>query len=340
MEKFPNFDIDKFLEEQKLDPKFECRSDKGNIEYSINCLNPECNEGRPDQEHKLWINDQTGGWCCYRCGMGGGPITLVMKVLRAGFRDATKILKGSVDASSLTLMNYTLHDNYLDIDLGFEDEVMEREVELPYGYEPVEGPHPYLKGRGVPWQLAKSLGWGFCDSGTMKNRLIVPIFQQDRVVFWQARDILDTDHPDWGDKKEYRKVRNPLGVSARRVLYNYDIAKKYKSVILTEGFMDCVKAGPNAMATNGKKLHARQIELLMDAGVEEVTLLWDRDAFTDGKKKDGKWTKPPSAIRYGRMLKDFFVTKFAILPNDKDPGSYKLRSKELKTIIENAKEMR
>jgi len=313
-------------------------ADDGHLEVSMCCLNPRCNDDREDHEYKMWINLDSGVYVCYRCDEKGGVVKFVMKVLSCGFTTALRLLKGSINPADLNLMSLTLHNE--EIVMETEDE--DKEIELPYSYEQIKGPLPYLAERGVPWELAMNLGWGISKAGYTKDRIIVPTFQKDRVVFWQARDILNKSHPDYGDKKKYRKVLNPKGVSARKVLYNYDNAKKYKKLVLVEGFMDCVKVGMNCMATNGKKLHARQVELLISAGVEEVTLMWDRDSYTDGKrdKETKQWVKHPSAIKAGMLLSSVLKVKYAVLPDKRDPGDYNIGSKELKAIINEAKELK
>lgn len=312
----------------------------GHLEVSICCYDPECNEGEPDREFKMWVNEDKGTYICYRCGERGSIVRLIMKVAACAFENAIRILKGKIQDGDLNFMIFKLHDREDDIVLDHEEEISAREIELPYSYEPINKPHPYLTKRGVPWEIAKALGWGISKTGYTADRLIVPTFQENRLVFWQARDILDELHEHWGDKKFYRKVLNPKGVSARHVLYNYDNAKEYSTIIITEGFMDATKVGLNAVSTNGTNVHARQVELLRETKAETVILLWDIDSYMGKKdKKTGKMGVPP-AIKAGRILRDFFRVKHAILPDNKDPGDYDLGSEELKKIIENAKETR
>jgi hypothetical protein len=337
MEKYPQFDLTGFMTDNKMD--FKEHPADGHLEVSICCYDSRCNEGNPDKEFKMWINEDKGTYICYRCGEYGSVVRLIMKIATCTFENALRVLKGKITEGDLNIFMFKLVDTENDIVMDYDEETTAKEVELPYSYIPITGPHPYLEERGVPWQIAKAMGWGISATGYTANRIIVPTFVNNRLVFWQARDMLNEKHEHWGDKKEYRKVLNPKGVSARHVLYNYDNAKDNKTIIITEGFMDCTKVGLNAVATNGTNIHAKQIELLRESKVETVTLLWDRDSYK-GKidKKTGKMKIPP-AIKAGRTLKDFFQVKHAILPDSRDPGDYEINDKRLEEIILNAKEV-
>jgi hypothetical protein len=230
----------------------------------------------------------------------------------------------------IEVINLSLNERDFELDKDDSEEM--KEIPLPSSFLAIEGPIPYLEERDVPWKLARSLGWGISKSGFTKDRLIVPMFVNRKVVFWQARDMLNEKHIDWGNKKIYRKVRNPVGGSARTVLYNFDVAKKYDHIVIVEGFMDCVKTGLNVMATNGKKLHDKQIELLRTTQAKKITIFWDRDAYSDGYTKRS-CEVPCSAERAAQKLRNFFEVDFAIPPDERDPGSFKFGSKELKRIL-------
>lgn len=326
--KFTNFKHDEFLIQHDI--SWKCHESDGHVEYALNC--PMCVENgldKPDRKHKLWVNFQDGTFYCYRCAWTGGLPRLIGGLLNTtDYMQIFKILKGD-PLDQLEFMNLPLQQKDF-VPFGEEDGL--REIDLPHGYEPIDGPNDYLEYRGVPWEYARDKMWGISHIGYTKNRIIVPTFMNGKIVFWQARAT-------WEEKSdEFKKVLNPTGVSARSVLYNFDEAKEHSSIVLVEGFMDSVKAGSNSMATNGKNLHTQQVDWLLKTKAKEITILWDADAWTDHKETKDKY-KRSSIHRAVDLLRSYsFVVKAVKLPPGIDPGTFQFESAKLRTIINMAKE--
>ena len=325
--RFPNFDIEAFLSEHNRDWKvFDSATHK---EIAINC--PSCisrGEPTPDEGKKCWVNAEKGTFYCYRCHWAGSLVRLVMKLMNSPMHTALKILRGSL-LDPMEHLDLRLFNEKIEPDEADDSELPE--VELPYGYEPIEGPHPYLEKRDIPWTYARDNDWGIGTAGFTKNRIIVPMFMDSRIVFWQARAT-------WEESgKDFKKVLNPKGVSARKVLYNYDKAKNFKEIVIVEGFTDAVKVGDNAVATNSKVLHTQQVEYLKDSNAKSIVLCWDLDAWTDSKPKARD--KRCSIHKATDLLRSYgFKVKAVKLPAGKDPGSFAFNSKTLRQLIETAKE--
>ncbi len=322
---FPNFDVESFFLEHKKE--YRIHNSHEHQEVAINC--PSCTENgepTPDQNQKLWINMEKGRFYCYRCQWRGNLVGLVMKLQNCPKDTAMQMLKGT-SLDPLDHLNLTLNIEKYDLEEDYDEEL--REVELPYGYEPLMKQHPYLEKRGIPWQYADRNDFGIGVAGHVKDRIIVPMYVDDRLVFWQARATWDEP-----DNKKFKKVLNPSGVSARNILYNYDVAKRFEEIILVEGFTDAIKVGPDAVATNSKVLQPIQVEYLKDSKAKSIVIMWDLDAWTDGKKRKDKRSSVDKAADY---LKSFgFKVKGAKLPKGRDPGSFKYRSSTLRKLISKA----
>lgn len=330
IKRYANFNFEGFLTEHSLE--WRVYDSEDHKEFAINC--PECinrGEPHPDTKQKLWINTETGFFNCYRCGWAGSFLRLIQNLANCRFEEAIRILRGkSVD--EVGNLKLVLHHEHAEKQ---EQEEELREIDLPYGYQPIDHPHPYLEKRGVPLEYAIRNDWGISTAGYTKDRIIVPTFMNQRLVFWQARATWESDDSD------FKKVLNPKGASARAILYNYDTAKEFQDVVIVEGFMDSVKAGPNSMATNGKRLHPHQAEWLMRAGIKTITLAWDADAWTDARvhKKTGKLIKPCSIKQATDLLRSYgFKVKAVKFPPKRDPGSFRYNSKKLAQILADAKE--
>jgi len=316
-ERYPNFNLKEYL----VDNDFEYRSYEadGHEELATNC--PMCierGETTADVKRKLWINAEEGKYFCYRCKWSGNLVWFIRKISNTNIEGAYKILRGTIldplDHLSLKLFSEDV--------VWIEEDVELRPIDLPYGYRKLNESHEYMKGRKVPFEHAEKNDWGIGVAGFCKDRLIVPTFMEDQLVFWQARATWESDD------KEFRKVLNPQGVSARKVLYNYDEAKSHEVIYITEGFMDCCKVGENAVATNGKNLHPEQVAWLEKTNAKTVILAWDYDSWTDGTKR-----KPSSIQKASDMLKMKFSVKAVKFPKGRDAGSYASNSPELKNIL-------
>lgn len=333
--KYPSFDIQQFFIDNDIEWKTYSGGDHD--EYAVNC--PKCHErgeSTTDKKQKLWINHTKGSFFCYRCQWTGTMTRLVQGLIGTSYLNAIKIVRGSI-MDSMDFLNLTLHVEKFE---KFEEENEIKEIELPHGYEPIEGPHPYLKKRGIPWQYAQRHDWGISVAGYTKDRIIVPTFMNNKLVFWQARATWEPSDVETEDENDImlKKVLNPKGASARHVLYNYDRAKEYETIVIVEGFIDAVKVGPNAVATNGKNLHPAQVEFLRRTKAKKIIMLWDADSWTDGRMLHGK-RKPSSMQKAVELLRSAnFEVLAAQLPAGRDPGSFKYKSPLLKQIISKAKE--
>jgi hypothetical protein len=327
--KFPNFDIEIFLKERNREYKIHNSYD--HVEVATNC--PMCQhrgEPTPDTKKKLWINPKNGRFICYRCSWSGDFIDLIRGFDKCSLYSAIKILKGK-PLDPFENLNLFLEIENFEIDDTPINNL--KEIELPYGYNAISRPHPYLKERGVPLEYAIEHEWGISDAGYTKDRLIVPFYMEDKLVFWQARATWEDP-----DNENFKKVLNPSGVSARHILYNYDNAIEYDEIIIAEGFMDACKIGEDAIATNGKNLHPQQVEHLIQAGVKKVILCWDADAWSDGARKKNKLSSVQKATDLLRLWG--IKVRAARMPEGRDPGSFPYNSEELRAIIREAKEPR
>jgi len=335
-DRFPNFNLTGFLEDKSID--YRVHDSDTHKEVAICC--PECinrGEARLDTKYRLWINARTGLFYCYNCDWTGPLPRFIQTIEKVEYDQAIRILRGEL-LDPLEHLHLSLDAGqpgwYEEVTAPEKEEL--KEVEFPFGYSQVTGPNPYLEKRGIPWEVARDGEWGTSDVGFCKNRLIVPTFMETRLVFWQARAMWESD------EKGFKKVLNPSGVSARAVLYNYDVAKEFKRVILVEGFTDAVKVGENAMATNGKKLHPQQVDWLRKTEAEEIIIMWDADAWTDQKyhrtgKLKGKLKHEASIAQAADLLKEFFEVRLVRLPKDIDPGKLPYKHPVFEKIISRAR---
>jgi hypothetical protein len=105
------------------------------------------------------------------------------------------------------------------------------------------------------------------------DSLLFPVFYKEELVGWQARYV--------GSKVKKLKYMHvfPKG----EYLYNYDNACVFTNVVVVEGVKKAWKF-PNAVATLGKGITAKQIQLLDHW--EEITLMYDGEDRTQSKARE------------------------------------------------------
>ena len=142
----------------------------------------------------------------------------------------------------------------------------------------------YLRSRGYdPVELGTNFNVAYCEFAEPKypaaaDRIVASVVMDGELVGWQCRYIGDIDWKKAGFAKYYTRP----GMPKRLMFYNYDQAKKYPLVVLTEGISDVWAVGPQAIAMLGKKLHASQERLLCSTwGKGLVALLLDPDAKSE-----------------------------------------------------------
>ena len=167
--------------------------------------------------------------------------------------------------------------------LSLIDDPTEERLETPkleVSEWPVSHAHPitvpesaeginYLQGRGVPEAIAAEYGIAY---SSLTRRVIIPIIMNGICYGWQGRAI-DQVEPGF-------RMRNNPGLNRASVVMFYDRLLTSKHAILAEGPFDALKfhlAGGN-VCTMGKAVSRRQIELLIESGVQKVYLALDKDA--------------------------------------------------------------
>ena len=158
----------------------------------------------------------------------------------------------------------------------------------------------YLKGRGFdPEELDRDFAFRYCAKGRWfpnvpfdaSNTLVIPIYSDNNFIGWQARllfnpketsdDVLVamgyTARKENGELKRPPKYLTSPGLNKKEILYNVDWAKKYDTVVVTEGVFDCIRVGRQGVATLGKLVSDYQKKMFISLW-KTVVLLLDPDA--------------------------------------------------------------
>jgi hypothetical protein len=292
--------------EADLGPGIEVRPG----EWEFNC--PFCQRhGDPDPSHHLGVNVEKGAYHCWRCGAKGRLRALLPRgwTFPAGPPGGRDGRCASPRRPSRPEQG-TLGLGEVDHEIpGYvpctTDPAEFNEVEMVYNHRMVRD---YARNRGV-----EPVRFPCGSSLELPQRLVWPITQEGRLVYYQARTIKAYVEP---------KMLNPDASWGRKsdVLWGFDLAGRRRDVLVVcEGPFDAVavwrKAGQAAVAVLGCEISATQARLIDYLRPGRAVVLFDGDA---GMKAKG------SAYRLRRICRPSIDVAYVRWPEDlvsEDPDS-------------------
>ncbi len=264
--------------------KFDAVTRDG-VEYQMRC--PKCF----DKKRHLGINIEVGVSNCFRCSFKPVLRELLVEYGGLSFSDVQELLGETVTKVKVK-----------------SDEV--KIASLPDGYERLENVREGLGVLSRLWLQEQRIdedSWEELQLGVVikKNsnyfgRLIIPVLDDRKVVYWLGRALLDTISP---------KYMFP-DISRSNVLWgmNY-LSNERKEVFITEGWKDAYRV--KGIALLGSSMSEGQIEKLQSRLGESVvvSVMLDRDAW-------GKGFKIANNLR--KIVKNDI--RLYLLHGEKDPG--------------------
>jgi len=170
---------------------------------------------------------------------------------------------------------------------------------VPIWDERIPSINKYAEARGFPPKLLSYLGVAGCLRGTYAGRLILPVFRDGKLVFWQARDALG--------RENVGKYLSPRGASSGNCVFNLERSATYDETIICEGWFSALRTGPDAVATFTCNLTETQVQLMKLAGVTRVCLCYDPDAWAlKPHQLDRGFKEPPMQRALTRLVKSGF----------------------------------
>lgn len=198
----------------------------------------------------------------------------------------------------------------------------------------------YLEGRGYDRnKLSYLYQVGWCASSTMRNvrsRIIIPVIFDGKEVGWMARLAQDGELTTVGGYT-IPKYYNMPGFRRQTCLYNYDNAKHYKSIIIVEGALDCIRVGGPAVALLGKSISMQNAERLSalvhkTGGMLVVALDPDQSIAEQGTRHHIEIAADKLRSKLGKEHEKRVMPFY--LPSGVDPG--KLERVEFQRLLRSA----
>ena len=138
--------------------------------------------------------------------------------------------------------------------------------------------HPYLEERCVDLETINHFGIGFCGRGMMKDRVCIPIHDENGELVAYAGRWANNDVPD-----DVEKYMLPPKFAKSKVLFNLHrvAAMEVEHVVVVEGYFGAMRLHAlrvPVVAVMGTSISEEQVALLVAAGVKRVTVLMDGDS--------------------------------------------------------------
>lgn len=227
-------------------------------------------------EDPFHANTEKNNFHCFAgsCGKRGNVLDLVAAMEKCTVRDAALKL---VEWFSIGGSLHPKPEGQNDTQLAREETAERGEAStgnppLKFQLKGIDPAHAYLRERGIQ-QTAETFGAGFFPGkGSMSGRVVIPIHNERGELVAYAGRAIDETEP---------KYKLPSGFQKSSELFNLHraIASGVSTVVLVEGFFDCIKvheAGFPCVALMGCSLSARQEELLR-GNFSGAVLLFDGD---------------------------------------------------------------
>ena len=250
-----------------------------------------------DNKQRLYVSTEDPYlWNCKHCGRAGNAISFVEEFYSVNYNEAKDILASydySVENPGLSTFNELYGDSELTdseklmlalskVNKHEEEDVAEKQDLKPVPYptnfkyliDNMNNPEAfpffnYLNGRGVTLEEIKEHGMGYVVHGEVRkadtdetfniyNSVIFTTYNDEgQPIYWNSRAI---------DKKASIKALNAPSrddeYGKHNTIFNLNNAKKRQYIVIYEGVFNALMSGVNGVATFGKQVTDKQVELL------------------------------------------------------------------------------
>lgn len=301
-----------------------------------------------DNSPSLSVSREKQIYKCFACGAAGNVFTFVSEYENVPFIEAVRIVaeKAGLEVSKETYDNNTstkFKDEYAIMDLA--EKFFQNNLKTRYGLTALN----YLKERGLDDDAVKEFGIGLSldENDTLANllkkknysneqltelgltndnnhdffthRITFPLYDKDgHIVGFSARIYRGEK-----DTSKYVNTKETKIFKKGETLYNYHLAstaaKREKSIIVVEGFMDAIRISlngiKNVVALQGTAMTNEQITLLKKLRCKIILCLDNDNAGLNATLVNGE-----------ELIKNELDVYVIRLSGEKDPDEYILKN--------------
>ena len=296
-----------------------------------------------DNNPSMSVSEDKQIYKCFSCGASGNVFNFVMDYEKIDFKSALYLLakRSGINVSNNLVKTNNKNDKFYEI-YNIAEKYYQNNLNTSLGLEAKS----YLHNRGIDDELIKHfkiglslkeqdglvnllvkknysikdislIGLSNMDKDLYINRIMFPLFNTNGDTIGFSGRIYNTK----SDSK-YINTRETLIFKKGENLYNYHLAKdearKEKSLIVVEGFMDVIRlysiGVKNAVALMGTSLTKEQTTLIKRTSTNIILML---DGDNPGKK---------AIVNVGHILEEENLrVNVVALPEELDPDEYILK---------------
>lgn len=240
------------------------------------------------QKFKLDIHKEQHNYICYKCAetdriKGPNAEFILSEITNIPLADVKRSIKG---IQTMAEIEESLKNALFGTSVVSKQVEEEKPLQWPDGYfsiatDVAKPGVQYLEGRGIPFDLALKLKIKYNPS---HKQVVFPVYSNGKLVGYQGRSI-DPNCP-----KERSKYTLPGFQKSHYVMFEDTI--KSDAVIVAEGPISAIKFANcdiGYVATMGKYISEKQVELLKQKGIKRIYLALDRDAIAEIKNFVSKY---------------------------------------------------
>lgn len=296
-----------------------------------------------DNNPSMSVSEDKQIYKCFSCGASGNVFNFVMDYEKIDFKSALYLLakRSGINVSNNLVKTNNKNDKFYEI-YNIAEKYYQNNLNTSLGLEAKS----YLHNRGIDDELIKHfkiglslkeqdglvnllvkknysikdislIGLSNMDKDLYINRIMFPLFNTNGDTIGFSGRIYNTK----SDSK-YINTRETLMFKKGENLYNYHLAKdearKEKSLIVVEGFMDVIRlysiGVKNVVALMGTSLTKEQTTLIKRTSTNIILML---DGDNPGKK---------AIVNVGHILEEENLrVNVVALPEELDPDEYILK---------------
>ena len=210
-----------------------------------------------DKSPSMGIDVTRGVVHCFSCSWSGSIEKLYKELTNGNLRKEL----GYID-DPFTSYSSSLTFQYITDDTRLKDIYINADLSLMRDAYTDPTCAAYLRKRGIPESVAKSMGFKYAEemlinTNKFKNRLLIPVYEEGRLISIEGRRILDNDEV---------KVLYPRNSSVN-TLFDIDNLDTSSTIYAVEGLMDLAvlrtsDTFKNSTSIFGANITKRQLELL------------------------------------------------------------------------------
>jgi DNA primase len=225
----------------------------------------------PDRRPSCSIHLERKVFYCFGCGAKGSVLDFVARIENVSIHEAAERVE---QICRIRHRRAVMQRQEATQNGSVRDPPNEPLRPLPFRLT-LDPSHPYLAARHISPTLAGTFGLGYCDHGTMKGRICMPIHDERGVLVAYTGRWASDELPEGVPKYDL-----PCRFPKRRVLFNLHRVTGAEHLVLVEGYWSVFRLHTldvAAVSLMGRTLSAEQETLLTGSGVRMLTLMLDGD---------------------------------------------------------------